>query len=194
MGDGRSVGRCWMLDTRGGGLFDGPGAGAVGVALRKGGEESSAMLPKQRPDLIAIGLRDCELIQSGARYERKRAFAMRRRELMDSRPDFEQEHEPVRLALIAELADQSGEVEIGGLQDETGFLGGLATGARVRRFPEAFLQLAAGRRPQAAVRLLGSVQEEDLVGFVEAVQQRSDFMRQFRHAEKGTLNRAREEG
>lgn len=78
-----------MLDASWGGLFDGPGAGAVGVALRKGGEESSAMLPKQRPDLIAIGLGNGELIQSGARDERKRAFAMRRRELTDSRPDFE---------------------------------------------------------------------------------------------------------
>lgn len=194
MGDGAEDAGCRMLDAGWGGLFDGPGAGAVGVALRKGGEESSAMFPKQRPDLIAIGLGDGELIQSRARDERERAFAMRRRELTDSRPDFEQEHEPVRLALITELADQSGEVQIGGLQNETCFLGGLATGARVRGFPEAFLQLAAGRRPQAAVRLLGSVQEEDLVGFVEAVQQRGDFMRQFRHAEKGTLNRAKEEG
>lgn len=100
----------------------------------------------------------------------------------------------MRLALIAELADQSGEVQIGRLEDESRFLGGFATGARVRGFPEALLQLTAGRRPQSAVRLLGSVQEEDLVGFVEAVQQRGDFMRQFRHAEKGTLNPAGEEG
>jgi hypothetical protein len=38
------------------------------------------------------------------------------------------------------------------------------------------------------------VQEEDLVGFVEAVEKRGDFMRKFRHAEKGILNRAGEEG
>lgn len=82
------------------------------------------------------------------------------------------------VALVAVLADEAGEVKVGGREREAHFLMRLAAGAGVGRFAEVGLKLAAGRTPQAAIRLLCALEQQDFIRRVEAVEQRGDFVRE----------------
>ena len=82
------------------------------MAMTMRGEEAAAILPEPRPDAFAVGLRDVQAVQRGAREELKAAFAHRRRELLELRFQLEQKHEPVRVALKAVFAHEPGEVEV----------------------------------------------------------------------------------
>src|ERR1035437_3486017 len=76
------------------------------------------------------------------------------------------------------FADESGQVQIRRRESQPDFLVRLAAGAGVRGFAEIHFQFAAARTPQAAIRLLRAFEQQDFPAIVEAIQQRSDFIRQ----------------
>ena len=81
------------------------------------------------------------------------------------------------------LADEAGQMQIGGRELEVGFLARFAAGARVRRLAEFSFQFAATRTPQAAIGFLRTFEQQHFVALVENVEQRGDFVRQ-RHRRK----------
>ena len=79
---------------------------------------------------------------------------MQRRHVRQSRFDLEQEHQPMTLALVAVLADQAGEVQIGNCQGQPQFLLRLAARAGVRRFALVLMQLSSAGTPKSEIRFL----------------------------------------
>jgi hypothetical protein len=146
------------------------------MAMRR--KEAAAMLPKPRPDAFAVGLRNVQIIQRGAREELKPPFLHRRRELFQLWLQFKQEHQPVRLALETVFADHSGQVKIRAPKLQPEFLVRLARGASVGGFAVICVQFATARTPETAIRLLRAFEQEDFILRVEAVEQRGDFIRQ----------------
>jgi hypothetical protein len=76
------------------------------MAVTMRGEEAAAMPPEQGPDLFPVRLRQAQLRQGGSREEPEQTLAMRRRQFLQPGCCFEQKHQPVRLTLIAVLADE----------------------------------------------------------------------------------------
>ena len=142
------------------------------------GEEAAAILPEPRPDAFAVGLRNVQAVERGAREELKAAFAHPRRELFQLRFQLEQKHQPVRVALETVFAHETGEVEIRWQKLPAEFLVRLAGGADVGRFADLRVEFPARRTPEAKVGLPGAFQQEDFVAFVETVEQGGDFVGQ----------------
>ena len=94
------------------------------------------------------------------------------------------------VALIATLADDAGQVQVTRVKSQADFLVRFPAGARVRRFAILRVQLATARAPQAAVRLLRAFQQQNLVAFVEAVEQGGDFIGQL-HVASEAIQRPR---
>src|SRR6267154_1221497 len=82
------------------------------------------------------------------------------------------------LALVAVLADQAGEVQVGNRQRQPQFLLRLAARAGVRRFALVLMQLPAAGTPKSEIRFLSAFQQEHLVCLVETIEQRSDLIGQ----------------
>ena len=82
----------------------------------------------------------------------------------------------MRVAFVAVLADEPGEVKVAGRDLQSGFFVGFAAGARVGRLAAGDLDLAAGRHPPAKVWRLVALEQEELVVWVEAVEQRGQFV------------------
>src|SRR5262245_33258049 len=80
-----------------------PGVVSLGMAMAMSGEESSAIPPKQRPDLFAIGFGQRQRAQLCAGKEGKPALGMGGRDGRQPNSQFEQEHEPVGLPCITML-------------------------------------------------------------------------------------------
>ena len=160
------------------GGFEGPVVAAVGVAVAVGGEEAAAMGPEPGPDLFAIGLGDVQAGQGGAGEKREPALGMVRGQSGQAGLDFKQKHEPMGLTLIAVLADEAGEMEVGGSDGQAGFLAGFPAGAGIGGFALVEFELAAEGAPKAAIRLLGALQQEDVVALVKGVNQGGDFVGQ----------------
>jgi hypothetical protein len=93
-----------------------------------GREEPSTMTPKEGPNLLSIGFRQIQQGQFGATVESKIPLPMRRRNQLQARPDLEKKHQPIGLTLIAILADEAGQMEVG----------------RPERYPRLFQSLTAG--------------------------------------------------
>ena len=82
----------------------------------------------------------------------------------------------MRVAFVAVLADEPGEVKVAGRDLQSGFFVGFAAGARVGRLAAGDLDLAAGRHPPAKVWRLVALEQEEPVVWVEAVEQRGQFV------------------
>ena len=162
-------------------FFQRPIISSIGMAMAVRGKEAAAILPEPRPDAFAVGLRDVQAVQCGAREELKATFAHGRRELLELRFQLEQKHQPVCLSLKAVFAHDAREVEVGGRKFQAEFLVRLARGADVGRFAEVGLEFAAARTPEAEVGLLGAFEQEDFIALVEAVEQCGDFVGQGSH-------------
>ena len=91
---------------------------------------------------------------------------------MQARLYLEEKHEPMSLALVAALADESGQMKVAGPQAEPDFFRRLAAGAGVRRFAGRGVELAAARAPEAPVRLASAEEEQDFIAVIEAIEQR----------------------
>src|SRR6266498_5850845 len=76
------------------------------------GKKAAAMFPEQRPEPLAIGLRNRKRIELSPGEKREAPLAMRRRQRLEARLDLEEEHQPVRLSLVAVLAGQTRQVKI----------------------------------------------------------------------------------
>src|SRR5207247_2809174 len=94
------------------------------------------------------------------------------------RQDYEEEHQPMTLALIAMLAYQTGQVQVSRQERDAEFLLRLTAGARVGRFTFIRVQFSAAGTPQPEIWLLGPLQQKDFVLVIETIKERSDLVRQ----------------
>ncbi len=143
-----------------------------------GREKSAAMLPEPGPDAFAVGVRQLEIRQRRAREEFKAPLAMRGGQFHQARLHLKEKHQPVGVALETVLAHEAGQVQIARLDFEREFLMRFAARANVGRLAIVRVQLAAGRAPQPAIRLLRAFEQQHFVALVEAIKQRGDFIRQ----------------
>src|SRR5438093_5107571 len=164
------------LFTRWNGSFNLPLIPSIGAAAAMGREESPPVLPKQWPNLLQVCFWNFERIEFLASEKAKDAFAVLWRKRFQPRLQFEQEHQPVRLAGIAMLADESGKVKIRFSEFQPKHFGGLAAGASVRRFARRHVQLPAAGAPEPKIWFLRSVHKQHLVCLVKTVQQRRHFI------------------
>lgn len=111
---------------------------------------------------------------------------MRQRRGGQLRFHLEQKHQPVRLARVAEFADQPGQMQLARRDDQSHFLMRLAARAGVGGLAEISLQLAAARTPEASIRVLRAFEQQHLVAFVEAIEQGRNFVGQ-RHGESAAF-------
>lgn len=123
-------------------------------ALAVGDEEAVAVLPEEGPDLFAIGAGQWQGVEFLAGGPAKGTFLVVGWQLGEARLDLKEKHQPMGFALITVLADEAGEVEIGGRELQAGLLTGLAEGTGVRAFACVSLQFAARRTKEAAVRIV----------------------------------------
>jgi len=145
------------------------------MAVRR--KKAAAKPPEPRPDFFTVGLWNVQIKNLFAREKLKASFHMNRRQRFQFHLHLEQEHQPVRLALIAVFADQPGQMQVRRREFQSGFLVRLAAGAGVRRLAEVHLQFAAARAPQAAIRLLRAFEQKSFLLLAEAVKQRCNFAR-----------------
>jgi hypothetical protein len=141
-------------------------------------KKSAAMLPKPRPDFFAIGLWQVNFLQCLARKEFKSSFAMNWRQHAQFFLRFKQKHQPMALAEIAVFAHDAGQMQICRCDSPAEFFLRFTARAGIRRFADVCVQLSAARTPQPSIRFLCSLEQQHLIGFIEAVEQRGDFVRQ----------------
>ncbi len=82
------------------------------------------------------------------------------------------------LALVAVLADQAGQAQIGNGQCQAKFLLRFSARTRVGRFAFVLMQFSATRTPKSKIRFLRPLQQQYLVFLVKAVKQGGDLIRQ----------------
>src|SRR6187551_15281 len=99
-------------------------------------KETSAMFPNQRPNMFAISAGNLQLIDGAAVEECKATLAVQRWHLINSRPDFKEEHKPMRLTLVTHFADDPEQMQVSRRDAEREFFLRLPTSARIRRFTE----------------------------------------------------------
>lgn len=150
-------------------------------------KETAAMLPEPRPDFFTVGLWQLQIVQRFTPEELKTSFRVDRWEGLELRLHLKQEHQPVRVPLIAVLTDEAGEMQVARVELQAGFLAGLAAGAGIGGFTLVRVQFAAARTPAAAIRFLSAFEQEDFIALIETVEQCGDLVRQL-HAvsETGT--------
>ena len=102
------------------------------MAMAMGREKTAAVLPEPWPDAFAIRLRKLQLVHRRTRKKLEAPFAMIRRQRFESWQDLEQEHQPMRLALIPVFADDASQVQIARPKSQGNFLLRFAASARVR--------------------------------------------------------------
>ena len=144
-------------------------------------EEAAAMLPEHGPDGFDVCLRNVQTRDRRAREEFKTPLAHRRRQLRETRLHLEEKHQPVRRALVAVFADEAGEMQTPRRELQADLLVCFTASTGVGRFAGVRLEFAAGRAPEAAVRLLRAFEQEDFIALIETVEQRRNLVRQ-RHA------------
>ena len=167
----------------GNGLFDAPLVLVVREATAVRAEETAAMFPECGPDVFAVVDGKSEGRDCVAAMELEAALAVRRWNLFQRRAQFEEEHQPVSLPMIAAFADHSGQDPIGGSCFDAEFFMSFAAGARVGRFAQFGLEFAARRAPAAAIGFVRPFDQQDLVALVEAVEEGRDLVRQRHRAE-----------
>src|SRR5690349_14399150 len=97
IGSSGMSGRLRVESRRLKGFFERPIVAAIGVAMAMRCEETAAMLPEQRPDLFAVGLRQGQSVQRVGREEFKTSFVVWSGQLRQFLFHFKQEHQPMRV-------------------------------------------------------------------------------------------------
>ena len=82
--------------------------------MKVAGEKTAAMFLEKRPDLFAVGLGDVELSDFVRGEKLKLTLFARGGDVLQAGHDFKQENVPVRVALVAILADEPSEVQVAG--------------------------------------------------------------------------------
>src|ERR1044072_6679138 len=93
------------------GFLERPFIPPVGVAMTVCGEKAAAMPPKQRPDLLAVGLRQGQSLEVLGGEEFKPPLVVRWRQGREFPFHFEEKHEPMLPSFIAVFADKAGQME-----------------------------------------------------------------------------------
>src|ERR1035438_739412 len=117
------------------------------MAMAMRSEEAAAVLPEPGPDPLPVSLRNLQPRQGFAREELETPLAMGGRQDLQSPLHLEQEHQPMALSLIAVLARQASQVQVGRRQHHAELLLSLAAATRVRGFARVGVQLAAAGAP-----------------------------------------------
>lgn len=162
-----------------------------------GGEEAAPVFPEEGPELLSVGPGHEGQRELVRREEGEGSLGMRRGDGFEPGHDFKEEHEPMGLALVAALADEPCQMEVGGPQPEARFFGGLAAGAGVGGFADGGFEFAARRAPEPEVGFARSAQEQDFPTAVEAVEQGGNFVghgRRFLFAHWGRIGDGRRFG
>jgi hypothetical protein len=159
-------------------FLEGPAKGVRRFAVAMGGEETAAMLPEQGPDLFPIGGWQAKRFEFATWEEGKASLTVGRGKMIESGQDLEEEHQPVGLTLIPAFTHHRGEVEIRGGDLDAQFLESLPTGAGVGGFADILMQFASAGAPEPAIGFLGTLQQQDIVRCVEAVEKRRNLVGQ----------------
>jgi hypothetical protein len=82
----------------------------------------------------------------------------------------------MRLTRVAVLADKAGKMKVGMGKLQTKLFPGFSARARVWRLAVIHVELAAAGAPKAAVWFLCALEQKNFVLFVEAVEERRNFV------------------
>ena len=82
------------------------------------------------------------------------------------------------LALIPVLADEAGEVKVGGGQFRADLLGGFTAGTGIGGFADVHLQFTATGTPKAAIGFLGALEKKNLASLIETIEEGGNFIGQ----------------
>jgi hypothetical protein len=141
-------------------------------------KKSTAMFPKERPDLLTIRAGQIQLGQRVPRKKFENAFAMRGWERLETWSNLEKKHEPMGMALVSMLAHQPGQVQIGRCDFQAKLFLCFPAGALIWRFARFRVKFAPAGTPKAAVRFLFSFEQQNLILLIEAIEKGGNFVRQ----------------
>lgn len=146
-------------------------------------KEAPAVLPEERPDHLAVGIGDGQVVFDvilGVPFER--AFAHRPLFHIDRLGHLIQKHEPVHAVIEAGLRDDAGQVKLFGGKLDSGFFLDFADGTGGGAFTNCGFELAPDRRVEVAVGRPAAVQQQPSVGLVAEVAENGDAVGQLGHA------------
>src|ERR1035438_8396227 len=148
----------------------------VAVAMRR--KEPAAVMPEPGPNALAVRPRYLQACHGLAGEELKASFLVHGRQGSKPAVHLEQEHQPMGLALVAMLAHQPRQMQVGRRKPQPQLFLRLTARADIRRLADIRVQLPAARAPKPSIRLLCPLQQQRLVLLIEAVKQRRNFVRQ----------------
>ncbi len=135
------------------------------------GKKLAAMPPKQRPDLLTVGLWQRQRHDLFRCEKRKPAFRTRCWQSLEPFFDLEQKHQPMALPLVAVFTYNASQVQICWRDFQAKLFLGLTARAGIRRFANVHLQLTARGAPETAVRLVRALEQQHLVPLIETIEQ-----------------------
>jgi len=145
-------------------------------AVDADGGEGFAVLEPDGPEVEAVGLRDREGHDVLRSVEGEGALVHGRRQGIHRLLAVEEEHEPVAGVFIALFRDDGKEVQVLLRDGEVHFLLHLADRRLEGALADAHLQLAADTAPEAQVRALLALQEEQAALAVAQINQCADLV------------------
>lgn len=176
-------------------LLDFDGDGFAGGAVGAEGDEAVAVAIVDRPEGVAVGFGDRQGGNFFAGEETETALVDVGGKRGDRPAAAEEEHEPVRLALVGFFGDHREEVEVGGGDFEAGLFAGFADGALKGGFAGGGFEFAADGAPDAEIRRFGAEEEQVLAGSVFEEDENGDFVGEGGgHEDKGKRSVRRGEG
>lgn len=157
-------------------LLDGNFQRLVRMAIGAQGDEPVVMLVEDRPEGVAIGLRQIDVVDGFAGKKAEASLIHRGRQMRDRSAAVKEKQQPVRGALVGLFGDHCKQVEIIGADDVAGFLGGFARGAFEGGLAEGGFEFAADGTPGAEIRWFGAEQQEVFSGGILQENQDGDFV------------------
>lgn len=110
-------------------MFDGDLERTGGIAIGAQSDEVEVVLIVDRPECGAVGVGQGEQVDRLASVKTESSLRHRGRQVGDGSEAFEEEEQPVRIALVGFLGDHREEVEVGGGDRVSGLFKRLANGA-----------------------------------------------------------------
>lgn len=150
----------------------------IRVAVTMSRKEAVPILPKPRPNPLPICLRDMQFGQGRLGEKLKSPLTHRRWQSLQLRLQLEEKHQPVRLALKPMLTHHPRQMKIRCRKLQPQFLMRFPGRTSIGRLPLVRVKLSTAWTPEPAIRFLRSLQQQNLVLLVEAIKQRSNFVRQ----------------
>src|SRR5262245_20699142 len=114
------------------------------MTMAVGGKEAAAILPKPRPNTFAVSIGQTQSIERVAAEKLKSAFTHGGRSFTQTRLEFEEEHEPMRLSVKTVFTHEAREVKIAERKLQAHFLESFPARASVGRLSFFGVQFTAG--------------------------------------------------